>query len=41
MKKKNYFEEKIAGNNNNIPKELWRNLKSLSMPSKVGGNLKY
>ena len=34
-KKKLYFEEKIAENKNN-PKELWRTLKSLSMPSKRG-----
>ena len=33
--KKLYFEEKIADNKNN-PKELWRTLKSLGMPSKVG-----
>ena len=32
-KKKLYFEEKIAENRNN-PKELWRTLKSLGMPSK-------
>ena len=30
-----YFEEKMAENKNN-PKELWRILKSLGMPSKVG-----
>ena len=34
-KKKLYFEEKIAENKNN-PKELWRTLKSLGMPSKRG-----
>ena len=32
-KKKLYLEEKIAENKNN-PKELWRTLKSLGMPSK-------
>ena len=39
-KKKLYFEEKIAENKNN-PKELWRTLKSLGMPSKGGDSLKY
>ena len=34
-KKKLYFEEKIAENKNN-PKQLWRTLKSLGMPSKGG-----
>ena len=34
-KKKLYFEEKIAENRNN-PKELWRTLRFLGMPSKGG-----
>ena len=34
-KKKIYFEEKIVENRNN-PKELWRTLISLCMPSKRG-----
>ena len=37
--KKN-FEEKIGETKNN-PKYFWRALKSLGMPSKGGGNLKY
>ena len=35
FKKNLYFEEKIT-ENKNIPKKLWRTLKSLSMPSKEG-----
>ena len=35
-KKKLYSEEKIAENENNL-KELWQNLKSLSVTSQRGG----
>ena len=35
-----YFGETIAESKNN-PKEPWRTLKSLSMPSRGGDNLKY
>ena len=41
IRRKNFTLKKKNAENENSPKELWRTLKSIGMPSKRRGNLKY